>query len=726
MRTWPSMACRLAALAALTLCAWTARADDTDPPGRAARLSDAQGSVSLQPAGVQEWTAATLNRPLTTGDRLWSDANSRAELDMGAAVLRLGAMTGFSFLNLDDNTTQIQLTAGTLIVRVREMREGDNYEIDTPNLAVTLQQAGEYRFEVNENGDATVVKVSEGLAQASGAGQLLQVGTQQRFTFTGTGQLTADMATLGAPDELDAWSAARERQLEDSPSREYVAGDIAGAQDLDDSGQWQETAQYGYVWTPTVVVAGWAPYRFGQWVWVAPWGWTWIDDARWGYAPFHYGRWVSLNSAWCWVPGPRIARPVYAPALVGWVRGPGGGSLTVTGNNVGWFPLGPHEAYVPGYSTSPRYARNVNVTNTTIINNTNVTNVYTNPPLNQHYVNNTSAAVTAVPQEVFTSGQRLAGHTQHIPPALLTGAVAGAVAPAIVPSRASVLGATPVHGAVRPPPAVTNRAVLARTPLPRAPVPFDRQVSAIEANGGRPLARADLARLQPAAAAVPVRMVSAPPVPRPSAGHGSTAPAATAAPGIADREHALQNTAVPAQQRTAAPAAYSVAPGAGRPSMAAAAPATTGGAPRYDRPAAPAGYPLDPGVGSSPTVGTRPVVPVPALRDQRPAAPAVAPHAGTQEAVRAYPGTSAPVPVYPSVATPVRSGTQPQAPAYRAPAPVMGAPAVRQLDPVREAAPVMQAPRPPAVMHAPPPAPVASPPKNSSQPTTHEPPNSNR
>ena len=324
MRIASSAACRLALLALLSLLAWAVQADDADPPGRAARLSDAQGSVSLQPAGVQDWIAAPLNRPLTTGDRLWSDADSRAELDMGAAVVRLGAMTGFSFLNLDDSSAQIQLTAGTLIVRVREMRAGDNYEIDTPNLAVTLQQAGEYRFEVNEAGDATVVKVSEGLAQAAGGGQLVQVGAQQRFTFTGTGALTAEMASLGAPDELDGWSAARERQLEDSPSREYVADDVAGTQDLDDSGQWQQTAQYGYVWTPTVVIAGWAPYRFGHWVWVGPWGWTWIDDARWGYAPFHYGRWVNLNSMWCWVPGPRIPRPVYAPALVGWVAGPAG------------------------------------------------------------------------------------------------------------------------------------------------------------------------------------------------------------------------------------------------------------------------------------------------------------------------------------------------------------------------------------------------------------------
>ena len=676
MSTWASTVRRLAALAVVALCAGIAQADDTDPPGRAARLSDVQGSVSLQPAGVQEWAAATLNRPLTTGDRLWSDANSRAELDMGAAVVRLGNMSGFSFLNLDDSSAQMQITAGTLIVRVRDLRAGDNYEVDTPNLAVTLQQAGEYRFEVNEAGDTTVVKVSEGAAQAAAGAQLVQIGAQQRFTFAGSGEASTDMAVLGAPDELDAWSAARERQLEDSPSREYVADDIAGTQDLDDNGQWQQTPQYGYVWTPTVIVAGWAPYRFGHWAWVGPWGWTWIDDARWGYAPFHYGRWVSLNNAWCWVPGPRIARPVYAPALVGWVGGPAGGPLTVTGNTVGWFPLGPHEAYVPGYRVSPAYARNVNITNTTIVNNTYVTNVYTNAPATPHYINNTSAAVTAVPQDVFTSGQRLAGHTQRIPPALLTGAVAGAVAPAIVPSRASVLGPSTAHGVVRPPPAVMNRPVLARTQLPRAPVPFDRQMSAIEANGGRPLARPDLARLQPAAAAVPVRMVAAPPAARIGAANG--VPGANAAPGFADREHALQNTPSSMASRPPAPSASAARAGGGPAGPGAGAPAMV--APRYDRPS---------------VQGT-------------------APRAATPESGHSYGTAAPPAPVRPPATVQAPGAAYAQPPQnYRPPAPVMSAPAVREPTPapVREVAPVAPAARPPVPVHppAPPPAPAHPP-----------------
>src|SRR4030088_1462447 len=95
-----------------------AAADEDDPPTRVARLSIAEGSVSFQPAGTDDWVSAVVNRPLTTGDKLWADRDSRAELHLGSASVRLGANTGFSFLNLDDNTAQLQLNEGTLRIRV--------------------------------------------------------------------------------------------------------------------------------------------------------------------------------------------------------------------------------------------------------------------------------------------------------------------------------------------------------------------------------------------------------------------------------------------------------------------------------------------------------------------------------------------------------------------------------------------------------------------------------
>jgi hypothetical protein len=538
-------------LLALCAAAGLAHAQDADPPGRAARLSDADGAVSLQPAGVQEWTAAALNRPLTTGDRLWSDQSSRAELDLGAAAVRLGSNTGFAFLNLDDRSVQMQLSAGALIVSVRDLQNGESYEVDTPNIALALQQPGVYRVEVNDQGTATAVAVSQGAAQAAGGGETVAIGSQQAVTFSGVDTLAWQSSTLGAPDEFDDWSAQRDREAAQSTSAGYVASDIPGTADLDDNGQWQQAPEYGPVWVPTVVAVGWVPYRYGHWVWVTPWGWTWIDDARWGYAPFHYGRWVTWKNSWCWVPAPKHGRPgraVYAPALVAWVGNPAPGTATA-GGNVGWFPLGPREVYVPPYRVSAPYGRNVNITNTAISNNTSITNVYQSDNKPQHYVNQTANAVTTVPRTTFISGQRVNGHISEVSPALLTASAATQAAPAIAPIRQSVLGPTGGRAAVRPPGALMQRTVIARTAPPPAPVPFEKQLSAIEANGGRPPTRAELATLQHAASITPVRVV-------PTRGTPVRAPIATQAPAIhnlAERERALQQSALPSGARTRLP-----------------------------------------------------------------------------------------------------------------------------------------------------------------------------
>ncbi len=530
-----------------------APADEIDPPGRAARLSDVEGSVSLEPAGTQDWTAATLNLPLTTGDRVWTDRSSRAELDLGAAVIRLGSTTGFAFLSLGDATAQMQLTGGTLIVRVRDMAADQVYEIDTPNLALSLQQPGDYRVEVSERGDVTVVKVSDGAAQAVGGGQTVAIGEQQQVVFSGTTQLTYEARNLGSPDELDGWSAAREQQVEDAASTDYVPSDVPGTQDLDNNGTWQEIPEYGYVWTPTTVVAGWVPYGRGRWVWVTPWGWTWVDAAAWGYAPFHYGRWVPCSNRWCWVPGPRRLRPVYAPALVAWVGISGAEKADAPGGNVGWFPLGPNEVYVAPYHVSPAYARLVNVNNTRLVSGTYINHIYeqTGTP---HYINNRAAAVTSVPQSVFVSGQQVGAHAQHVAPALLAASLVTAAAPAIAPSRQSVLGTNDSRLVARPPAALLRRTVVAHHPPPRAPATFEEQLAAIQANGGRPLARAELVQLQPATADASVRVVAiAGPVVThagatahvPETQVAAPAPATPATPSFAERERILQHPQPP-------------------------------------------------------------------------------------------------------------------------------------------------------------------------------------
>src|SRR6266568_694411 len=123
-------------------------ADAGDPPARVARLNYMSGSVSFRPGTVEDWAEATLNYPMTTGDHLWSDENSSAEMHVGSTAIRLSAQTAVEFLNLDDRVAQISLHQGAVNVRLRNLEDDQTFEIDTPNGAVSLMRNGEYRIDV--------------------------------------------------------------------------------------------------------------------------------------------------------------------------------------------------------------------------------------------------------------------------------------------------------------------------------------------------------------------------------------------------------------------------------------------------------------------------------------------------------------------------------------------------------------------------------------------------
>jgi FecR protein len=434
-----------------------------DPPSRVARLSYIDGSVSFQPGGQGDWGAATRNRPVTIGDKIWSDNNSKAELQAGQASVHISSMTALSFLNLDDQTTQMRLAEGTINFRVREMREGDVYEVDTPNLAFTVTQAGAFRVEVNENGDGTRVTVIRGEGQVVANDQTYTIRAGERGEFNGVDNVSYFVASAPAPDDFDRWSDARDRRDDDSISAKYVSRDVPGYSDLDDNGTWNEEPDYGPVWYPNVVDAGWAPYSYGYWNYIGPWGWTWVDYSPWGFAPYHYGRWAFIGNRWGWCPGSYYSRPIYGPAFVGFLGGShwslgfsfGGG----WGGGIGWFPLGPRECFRPWYRTSNAYYRNVNIHNT-FIRNTNVFNGRGN--FNYAYARN-ARAVTVASRSNFVGGHAINRGSIRVNDAALRGAqVTNRVN--FQPTRQSYMGANAFRGNVsRPSAAVQNRYVVART-----------------------------------------------------------------------------------------------------------------------------------------------------------------------------------------------------------------------------------------------------------------------
>ncbi len=335
--------------------------NQADPPARVGRLAFAQGTVSFHDAQDANWTAASVNDALTTGDSLWTEPNARSEVSVSGTRVRLDQSTQLDMLQLDDSRTRMQLGQGRLDIKTFSMDTSQPYEIVTPRGTVKLEAQGDYYVEAGTTDDPTRLGVRSGAAQITGLnGQVLAVRAGE------VGEISGDAATpqlhtiQSAPPPMPTYWAQRDQQINyDQP--QYVSADVVGYEDLQAYGAWSNDPDYGQVWSPSNVGSDWQPYYTGSWAYSQPYGWTWVDEQPWGFAPYHYGRWANRNNRWFWVPPERRERAVYAPALVAFV---GGAELSMAlgGNSqpVGWFPLGPREAYVPPYTNDRAYYDRIN------------------------------------------------------------------------------------------------------------------------------------------------------------------------------------------------------------------------------------------------------------------------------------------------------------------------------------------------------------------------------
>ena len=484
-----------------------------NPPSRVARISYLQGDVSFLRAGINQWSQASLNFPATTGDRIYAGKHARAELEVGPYVARIWERTDLTVTNLNDQIMQLGLAEGSLRVTIRELASGNTVEVDTPNGALTLQRQGKYRVDVDRKGDQTTVSVIDGELEVTGGGVSQAVNAGQAVRLTGRESIQVESIPMPPPDAFDAWCEERDLRLTSSKSADYINPDTPGFEDLDEYGHWTEIEEYGPVWFPPVAV-GWIPYRFGHWVWIDPWGWTWVEDEPWGFCQFHFGRWVLVGATWGWIPGPLLVPPVYAPAFVAFLGGPGF-SFGVGVGLVGWFPLGPRDPFFPWYHYGGNYLNVINVTN--IRNVTNVTNIINVTNINEVHYAYRDVATTAVPQRVFSSGQQVAKQMVHVSPQQLAKAQV-IPHPAVNPTRQAAMAGKPVPA---PPVRTQPRFATAQraTPTRTGAVASTRQGSPTRnqppaENASRSSAPAG--RTQPAIRSEPPDLVTRAAPPRPS------------------------------------------------------------------------------------------------------------------------------------------------------------------------------------------------------------------
>jgi len=506
---------RWGALLALTLAAsighaQTAPADAGDPPDRVARLAYLSGNVGLLPAGADDWSEASVNRPLTRGDRLTAAGHARAELELDHASLRLDRDTDVGMLQLDDRLAQLELTRGTLNLSVRSLDADESYEIDTPNVALVVSSPGVFRIDVDDRAGTTEITALDGQATVYGdndASRRLIGGHRYRFDDSSLAQVAESYA--GSQDAFDLWCADRDERYAGAGSRQYVSEDVIGYEDLDHYGRWQSDDSYGQVWYPAYVASDWAPYRDGHWAYVAPWGWTWIDDAPWGFAPYHYGRWINVGGRWGWIPGPRELHAVYAPALVAFVGGSGWSVSVSSGAPIGWFPLGPGDFYNPWYHVSADYYRRVNRHNLRWDRhhddrdgferyfNERYRRYREGRDPDEHYANRHAPhGITAVSRDAFVQARRVQANQLRIDPERLRSAPVLGRGVQVTPVRASYAGTRPERGRAAPegrfdrpvvshraPPAVANRA---SAPLGDNPTPSGGLANRFPMTRGRP------------------------------------------------------------------------------------------------------------------------------------------------------------------------------------------------------------------------------------------------
>ncbi|MFS2136714.1 DUF6600 domain-containing protein [Duganella sp. Dugasp56] len=320
-----------------------------DPPAMVGRISSVQGQVTL--VGDDEPAAVGLNWPVTGASHINTATGARTEFRVGSTAVRIDGDSDLEIIDLDDDLLRLRLNYGSVNIRIRSPELLRDFELSTPQARITMLEPGLLRVDVERIADTSQISVLGGSARVDGAGSSVTVNNGRQVEVTGEDVRTS----VARRDGFDVWSDERDRASEAVVSSRFVSSGMTGYEELDRNGSWTETVEYGALWTPRNVAVDWAPYRDGSWVWLAPWGWTWVDNAPWGYAPSHYGRWVMVNRRWCWAPGRPAGRPVWAPALVGWVGGDGFSRDRRPG--LGWFPLSPRERYVPNYRVSNEYER---------------------------------------------------------------------------------------------------------------------------------------------------------------------------------------------------------------------------------------------------------------------------------------------------------------------------------------------------------------------------------
>jgi len=332
-------------------------------------------------------------------------------------MLRLAPNTQVRFVELNPGSRQMQLGAGT--VDLAELQGADGgAQIETPSVTVRPNQSGDYRVSVTANGQTFVTARSGSATVGTGTGsQTITPGS----TLVAYGPYANPSISLQGAigyDSFDQFNISRDQSIASAyNANPYLSPQLAGYSNLANYGSWQNVPGYGWAWAPNNQNQNnFAPYQNGQWAWEPASGYTWVDNAPYGYPTTHYGSWFNNPSygGWLWQPpgyqyqtSSSALSSAWLPAVVSFFITGGSGADTsgllngfsgLTGpyadnTDIGWIPLAPGEQYQPWYGQNYSYP---STALTPVPNVTNIYNYYSNA---QYY-----RGVTMVPVSAWRTG----------------------------------------------------------------------------------------------------------------------------------------------------------------------------------------------------------------------------------------------------------------------------------------------------------------------------------
>jgi hypothetical protein len=281
------------------------RADDGGAPGRAARLSDAEGQVQVSQGGEALADRALVNTPLFEGMQIATGDDGRAEIQFDdGSVARIPPDSSVTLTSLKPGgDTEVSLDSGMAYFELQGS-QGSPMRVRFGSSLVTGSGFTVLRVKLDDGpGEMAVFSGNAHVDGTNGTSMDLRGGQSVALT-------DMNLAESIEPDSWDAWNSDRDQaQTSTGLGTTAATNNVPNPNnpawgDLNSDGTWYDVPDQGYVWSPYEASnAGWDPFSEGYWVWNPQYGYMWVSQYSWGFMPYQCGIWNWYGGfGWGWAP----------------------------------------------------------------------------------------------------------------------------------------------------------------------------------------------------------------------------------------------------------------------------------------------------------------------------------------------------------------------------------------------------------------------------------------